>query len=87
MVGVPLVNLPQGDTCALGGDPLPSPPPCGWSHAFLATPLTVGLTPNLREVPALCNLLYLCCRLLTLPITANDSLDTLICHPELSFTV
>jgi hypothetical protein len=27
LLGVPLQSHPHGDTCATGGDPLPSPPP------------------------------------------------------------
>jgi hypothetical protein len=29
LLGVPLQSHPHGETCATGGDPLPSPPPCG----------------------------------------------------------
>jgi Gnt-I system high-affinity gluconate transporter len=32
---------------------LPSPPPCGWSTGFIATPLTVGRIPIQRFRPAL----------------------------------
>ncbi len=31
----------------------PSPPPCGWSTGFMATPRTVGRTPRQRLAPAL----------------------------------
>lgn len=32
---------------------LPRPPPCGWSNAFMATPLTCGRKPLCRLLPAL----------------------------------
>jgi len=47
-----LANFPCHVLCALGGDPVPSPPPCAWSQGFLATPLTVGLNPNFLVMPA-----------------------------------
>ena len=31
----------------------PSPPPCGWSMGFIATPRTVGRMPRQRLAPAL----------------------------------
>ncbi len=51
-VGVPLQNHPQGDTCATGGEPLPSPPPWGWSQGFWITPRTVGRIPLCLLYPA-----------------------------------
>lgn len=45
VVGVPLVKRDHGDNWATGGEALPSPPPCGWSQGFLATPRTVGRIP------------------------------------------
>jgi len=72
LVGVPFVNLPQGVTCATGGDPLPSPPPCGWSHGFLITPLTIGLKPKALFFPALPTEIELCNGLDTIPKEAID---------------
>ena len=43
-----MVGCPQGVTGCRPPDERPSPPPCGWSTGFIATPLTVGLTPRQR---------------------------------------
>src|SRR5579884_1663747 len=48
----------------------PSPPPCGWSTAFMTTPRTEGLMPLLRFRPALPILTFWCCSLPTMPIEA-----------------
>src|SRR6185369_6240349 len=48
----PLVGWPHGVTGFLPPEVLPSPPPCGWSTGFIATPRTFGLKPFQRERPA-----------------------------------
>src|SRR4026207_248589 len=49
----PLAFWPHGDTgCGLPWPDLPSPPPCGWSTGFIATPRTVGRMPRQRCAPA-----------------------------------
>src|SRR5690606_27161644 len=50
---LPLVPLPQGVTGWRPPLVRPSPPPCGWSIGFMATPRTVGRTPMCRLRPAL----------------------------------
>lgn len=50
---VPSATQPQGvDGFFLPIGVLPSPPPCGWSTGFIATPLTLGRLPNHRLDPA-----------------------------------
>src|SRR5439155_8882260 len=48
----PLVSTPQGLTGCCPAAVFPSPPPCGWSIGFIATPRTVGRTPRQRTRPA-----------------------------------
>src|SRR5512134_3478536 len=48
----PLVGTPQGVHDGRPPDVRPSPPPCGWSTGFIATPRTVGLRPRQRVRPA-----------------------------------
>src|SRR3954453_4153957 len=43
---------PQGLTACLPPEVLPSPPPCGWSIVFIATPRTVVRLPFQRIRPA-----------------------------------
>src|SRR5271163_4465046 len=43
-VFLPSVGKAQG-VCGWLPFTLPSPPPCGWSTGFMATPRTVGLIP------------------------------------------
>src|SRR3972149_189069 len=53
-VFLPLVCQPHGDTgCGLPCPERPSPPPCGWSTGFIATPRTVGRMPRQPLAPAL----------------------------------
>src|SRR5262245_46747511 len=54
----PLVGLPQGVTGWRPPEVLPSPPPCGWSTGFIATPRTVGRFPSQRVRPALPKLTF-----------------------------
>src|SRR5688500_17568602 len=49
----PLVGLPHGVTGCRPPEVLPSPPPCGWSTGFMATPRLWGRRPSQRWRPAL----------------------------------
>src|SRR6184192_2106078 len=51
----PLVGLPHGVTGWRPPEVRPSPPPCGWSTGFLATPRVSGRLPIQRVRPALAN--------------------------------
>ena len=51
-VGFPFVIKPQGVQEGRPPEDLPSPPPCGWSTGFIATPRTTGRLPNQRLRPA-----------------------------------
>src|SRR6202008_3553993 len=53
LVFVPLVPCPHGVTGWRPPEVRPSPPPCGWSTGFIATPRTQGRMPSQRERPAL----------------------------------
>src|SRR6266545_6120639 len=48
----PLVGSPHGLTGWRPPEVFPSPPPCGWSMGFIATPRTVGRIPSQRVLPA-----------------------------------
>src|SRR3954447_15334836 len=54
----PLVGLPHGVTGWRPPDVRPSPPPCGWSTGFLATPRVSGRLPIQRLRPALANVWF-----------------------------
>eukprot|EP00835_Amoeboradix_gromovi_P003803 NODE_265_length_12372_cov_0.450012.p9 type:complete len:110 gc:universal NODE_265_length_12372_cov_0.450012:8630-8301(-) len=47
----PLASTPDLD-CGSIPFPLLSPPPCGWSTGFIATPLTLGFLPRCLFLPA-----------------------------------
>ena len=81
----PFVGLPQGVTEVRPPEVLPSPPPCGWSIGFIATPLTLGLLFNHLERPALPNVVKIENSLETTPIVAKQFIDIVLCSPELSF--
>ena len=49
-VRAPLVGLPHGVTGCRPPEVRPSPPPCGWSIGFIATPRTLGRRPHNRGV-------------------------------------
>src|SRR5436189_3446361 len=51
-VFLPLVGLPHGVTGWRPPEVRPSPPPCGWSTGFLATPRVSGRLPIQRVRPA-----------------------------------
>src|SRR5437867_8378268 len=48
----PFVGWPHGLTGWRPPEVFPSPPPCGWSMGFIATPRTVGRIPSQRVLPA-----------------------------------
>jgi len=85
--GVFLVNHPHGLLAATGGDFLPSPPPWGWSHGFIATPLTVGRIPKARTLPAFSNLVNLCKILEHSPKEPILYLEIKKFHPDLAFNI
>src|SRR3712207_7227671 len=68
---------PQGDTGWRPPEVLPSPPPCGWSTGFMATPRTVGRLPFQRMRPALPQLMFDCSALPTSPTVARQRTSTL----------
>src|ERR1043165_488863 len=49
----PRVGCPHGVTGCRPPEVLPSPPPCGWSTGFMATPRLCGILPIQRFRPAL----------------------------------
>lgn len=63
------LNFPHG--VLFLPDFLPSPPPCGWSTGFIATPLTDGLLFNHLDWPALFSLDKKISPLETIPIVAE----------------
>src|SRR5215469_5069029 len=66
----PRVGWPHGVTGWRPPDVLPSPPPCGWSTGFIATPRTLGRLPSHRDLPALPNDTFDCSIFPTWPIVA-----------------
>src|SRR5512139_4301691 len=86
-VFLPLVGLPQGVTGWRPPDVRPSPPPCGWSTGFIATPRTVGRTPRHLFAPALPSFSRLCSEFDTSPIVARHRDWTLRISPERSRSV
>ena len=80
LVLYPFVGFPHG-VCEIRPLLLPLPPPCGWSTAFIATPLTAGRRPSHRDAPAFPNFLFLCCGLDNTPIVAMHSSRTSFCSP------
>src|ERR687897_3583576 len=75
-------DWPQGLTGWRPPEVLPSPPPCGWSTGFMATPRTVGRTPFQRLRPALPQLMFDCSALPTSPTVARQRESTLRISPE-----
>src|SRR4030095_5844615 len=67
-VRAPLVGWPHGVTGWRPPEVRPSPPPCGWSTGFLATPRVSGLTPIHRVRPALASV--------WLPLSGFDTAPT-----------
>src|SRR5215470_7919069 len=83
-VFLPLVGKPQGVTGWRPPDVRPSPPPCGWSIGFMATPRTEGLMPSQRERPALPSEMFMWSGFETAPTVAKQLDRTRRCSPELS---
>src|SRR6188474_429880 len=81
-VFAPLVGLPHGVTGWRPPDVLPSPPPCGWSTGFMATPRLCGRLPSQRLRPALPNETFLCSMLPSWPTVAMQFTATLRISPE-----
>src|SRR3954469_6761482 len=75
-------GLPHGLTGWRPPEVLPSPPPCGWSIGFMATPRTVGRLPFHRMRPALPQLMLLCSALPTSPTVARHRTSTLRISPD-----
>src|ERR1700732_3990766 len=75
-VFLPLVGLPQGVTGWRPPEVRPSPPPCGWSTGFLATPRVSGRLPSQRLRPALARLWLALSGLDTAPTVAMQSART-----------
>src|SRR5690554_7201696 len=82
----PLANKPLRER-GCPPEALPSPPPIGWSTGFIETPLTLGLLPNQRFLPALPRLTFMCSELETVPIVAMHDPSTNLISPEGSFMV
>src|ERR1700709_1689219 len=75
-------GLPFGLTGCRPPEVLPSPPPCGWSTGFMATPRTVGRLPFQRIRPALPQLMFDCSALPTSRTVARQRRSTLRISPE-----
>src|SRR5918997_6405011 len=75
-------GLPFGFTGWRPPEVLPSPPPCGWSTGFMATPRTVGRLPFQRMRPALPQLMFDCSALPTSPMVARQRMSTLRTSPD-----
>src|SRR6476661_1887841 len=78
----PRVGWPHGVTGCRPPDVLPSPPPCGWSTGFMATPRLCGDLPSHRLRPALPNETFLCSMLPSWPTVAMQFTATLRISPE-----
>src|SRR5680860_41776 len=86
-VFLPLVDLPHGVTGWRPPEVRPSPPPCGWSTGFIATPRTTGFRPFQRMRPALPKLILELSGLETAPTVAMHSAGTMRVSPELSLRI
>src|SRR3954449_375202 len=73
-VRAPLVGLPHGVTGWRPPEVRPSPPPCGWSTGFLATPRVSGRLPIQRVRPALAKV--------WLPLSGFDTAPTVAMQSE-----
>src|SRR5512143_1439531 len=85
-VFAPLVGLPHGVTGWRPPEVRPSPPPCGWSIGFIATPRLCGRRPSQRVRPALPKETFLWSMLPTWPTVATHSMWILRTSPEGSLT-
>src|SRR6185437_8447200 len=73
----PSVGLPHGVTGWRPAVVWPSPPPCGWSTGFIATPRVCGRTPMWRLRPALPTLTFWCSEFESVPTVARQSARTI----------
>src|SRR5512134_2616954 len=80
----PFVGLPHGVTGWRPPEVRPSPPPCGWSIGFMATPRTTGRRPFHRTRPALPIDTLELSGFDTAPTVAMHSAGTMRVSPELS---
>src|SRR4026207_762012 len=78
----PRVGWPHGVTGLRPPEVLPSPPPCGWSTGFIATPRTFGRSPFQRERPALPNETFSCSMFPTWPTVALQTNGTRRTSPD-----
>src|SRR6476646_295524 len=83
-VFLPLVGKPQGVTGCRPPEVRPSPPPCGWSTGFMATPRTTGFLPFHRMRPALPIETFELSGFDTAPTVAMQPAGTMRVSPELS---
>src|SRR5918992_3910129 len=81
-VRAPLVDLPHGVTGWRPPEVRPSPPPCGWSTGFMATPRTDGRLFFQRERPALPIDTSSASALPTSPTVARQPSGTMRISPE-----
>src|SRR5690606_7974669 len=79
----PLVGKPHGVTGCRPPEVRPSPPPCGWSIGFIATPRLCGRRPSQRERPALPIEMFMWSGFDTAPTVAKHWPWTKRCSPEL----
>src|SRR4051794_38855610 len=86
-VRAPLVGLPHGVTGWRPPEVRPSPPPCGWSTGFLATPRVSGRLPIQRVRPALARVWLALSGFDTAPTVAMQSERIYRCSPEFSLTM
>src|SRR6202020_2157481 len=82
----PRVGCPQGVTGWRPPEVLPSPPPCGWSTGFMATPRFTGFLPSHILRPALPMATFSWSTLPICPMVAMQSINTLRVSPEGNFT-
>src|SRR5690606_28790265 len=75
-------GLPFGFTGWRPPEVLPSPPPCGWSTGFIATPRTEGRLPFQRFRPALPMLMLACSVFPTWPTVALQRTSTMRISPD-----
>src|SRR5215467_11618149 len=73
----PRVGWPQGVTGWRPPEVLPSPPPCGWSTGFMATPRLTGFLPIHILRPALPIATFSWSTLPICPTVAMQSMSTL----------
>src|SRR5262249_11526138 len=82
-VFLPLVGKPHGVTGCRPPEVRPSPPPCGWSIGFIATPRLCGRHPIQRVRPALLIEMFMWSGFDTAPTVAMQRPCTSRCSAEL----